>query len=208
MIALVALAAAAKPPEVVSFATADGGRVFADRYGDGSGSGVVLAHGAIFDKGSWRELAERLAERGHRVLAIDFRGYGQSVAPAKDDRFEDVLAAVRYLHDAGVARVDVVGASIGGGAAAEAAARPGPVRSRGSSCLAPPAIAHPDRLRVPTLLVSSRDEPAAARLREDFAKVPEPKRVLVLPGSAHAQHVFGTEQGAALTAAVVDFLAE
>ncbi|TMA55852.1 MAG: alpha/beta hydrolase, partial [Deltaproteobacteria bacterium] len=92
----------AEPPRLVSFATADAGTVFADAYGEGGRDGVVLAHGAAFDKESWRPLAEQLAAKGLRVLAIDFRGWGKSTAgAAKDALFEDLLAAVRYLHRGG-----------------------------------------------------------------------------------------------------------
>jgi esterase/lipase len=60
--------------------------------------------------------------RGHQVLAIDFSGYGRFTAGADSHAlFEDVLAEVRYLHSHGVARVSVLGASMGGGAVAEAA---------------------------------------------------------------------------------------
>src|SRR5579862_6157065 len=62
-------------PREVSFSTADGGVVWADVYGAGE-RGVVLAHGARFDKASWAKQAEVMANTGFRVLAIDFRGYG------------------------------------------------------------------------------------------------------------------------------------
>jgi len=44
----------------VSFATEDGGVVYADLYGSGE-SGVVLAHGGRFTKESWQPQAEKLA---------------------------------------------------------------------------------------------------------------------------------------------------
>jgi hypothetical protein len=34
---------------------------------------VLLAHSAVFDKESWKPLAETLVATGHRVMAIDFR---------------------------------------------------------------------------------------------------------------------------------------
>ena len=111
----------------VSFGTTDGGTVFADLYAASSPDAVGLAHGAAFDKASWAPLATWLAARGHQVLAVDFRGYGRSTAGADSQAlFEDVLAAVRYLHTHGVARVSVLGASMGGGAVAEAAVRAAP----------------------------------------------------------------------------------
>lgn len=75
------LLAAASPAGVafrkVSFDTSDGGKIHANLYGGGS-HGVVLAHGAVFDKESWDKQATRLVQAGLRVLAIDFRGYGDS----------------------------------------------------------------------------------------------------------------------------------
>jgi len=36
--------------------------------------------------------------------------------------------------------------------------------------------------------------------------MPEPKRLVLLPGTAHPQHIFATEQGERLTVTVTDFL--
>ncbi len=60
-----------------SFATQDGGVVYAHVYGAGD-RGVVLAHGGRFTKESWTTQARALASAGFRVAAIDFRGRGQS----------------------------------------------------------------------------------------------------------------------------------
>ena len=105
----------------VSFATADGGRVFANLYGRGDHA-VVLAHGAVFDKESWQPFAKVLADNGLTALAIDFRGYGKSVAGSRAKALkEDILAAIRYLREGGSQTVSVVGGSMGGTAAARAA---------------------------------------------------------------------------------------
>src|SRR5262249_13602670 len=69
---LLVTAAAAQEP--VSFPTRDGGLVHAGLYGKGDRA-VVLAHGARFNKESWRKQAEALEQAGFRVLAINFRGY-------------------------------------------------------------------------------------------------------------------------------------
>ena len=47
--------------ERVSFATQDGGVVYADVYGTGD-RGVVLAHGGRFNKESWTTQAQALAD--------------------------------------------------------------------------------------------------------------------------------------------------
>ena len=170
------LLAASVPADVafrkVSFDTSDGGKIHANLYGGGA-HGVVLAHGAVFDKESWHEQATRLARAGLRVLAIDFRGYGDS-RPGSLGRalYLDILGAVDYLEEAGCERVSVVGGSMGGGAAARAAveAEPGAIDrlvllahspiddpaamqgdklfitdQRGPSCGPPPAIRSSER---------------------------------------------------------------
>ncbi|MGO4881003.1 MAG: alpha/beta hydrolase [Bryobacteraceae bacterium] len=199
-------------PREVSFPTADGGLIRADLYGTGD-RGVVLAHGAKFDKASWAKQADVLANAGFRVLAIDFRGYGQSrggdrSAPGSGEKYEDVLAAVRYLKENGAKTVSVIGASMGGGATANASihARPGEIDRL--ILLAPVPVAEPERLNGPKLFVVSRGDGLAAKVREQFEKAPEPKELLILDGSAHAQFLFQTEQGERLMKRILEFLSE
>ena len=191
----------------VSFPTADGGTVFADLYAASSPDAVVLAHGAAFDKASWAPFATWLAGRGHQVLALDFRGYGRSRA-GTDSRalFEDVLGAVRYLHALGVTRVAVLGASMGGRAAAEAAVRAAPGEIYGSVLLSPVPIADPEHLRGPVFFIASREEPMVAQITEQYRRVPEPKQLIFLPGTAHGQHILATEQAEPLRTTVAEFL--
>src|SRR5437868_281365 len=115
---------AAGPTQRVSVPTQDGGLIDADMYGKGD-RGVVLAHGARFNKESWEKQARALEKAGFRTLAIDFRGYGKSrggkdTGTSDDGRRLDVLAAVRYLRKTGAKTVAVVGGRMGGNAAAEA----------------------------------------------------------------------------------------
>jgi len=194
--------------EELSFSTADGGTVVADAYGERGRDAVVLAPGAVFDKGSWRPQAERLAA-GRRVLAIDFRGHGRSRAGSEPDAlYQDVLAAVRHLRAEGSKRVAVVGGSLGAAAAARAAIAAPPGEIDRLVLLAPAAFEGADRLRIRTLFVVSVDEPSAARVHALYERTSGPKRLLELPGAAHAQHVFATEQGERLVAAILDFVAE
>jgi len=116
-------ASTAAAQEPVSFLAPDGYRLRADQYGKGE-QGAVRVHGGRFDKESWQKQAQILAKAGFRVLAIDFRGYGQSQPGSQttdDKHYPDVLTAVRYLHQTRAKTVSVVGASMGGDAAADAA---------------------------------------------------------------------------------------
>jgi pimeloyl-ACP methyl ester carboxylesterase len=191
----------------VSFPTADGGTVFADLYAASSPDAVVLAHGAAFDKASWAPFASWLAGRRHQVLAIDFRAYGRSTAGTDAHAlFEDVLAAVRYLHGRGVTRVAVLGASMGGGAVAEAATRTAPGEIDRVILLSPMPISDPERLRGSVLFIASEKEPMVAQVTEQYRRAPEPKRIVLLPGSAHGQRVFATEEAGSLRTTVAEFL--
>ena len=197
-------------PREVSFPTADGGVVFADLYGSGD-RGVVLAHGARFDKASWAKQAETLAKAGFRALAIDFRGYGKSHGGDKSaagaaDLYQDVLAAVRYLHETGSTSVAVIGASMGGGASANALihARPGEIQRL--VLLANVPVTQPERLTGPKLFIVSRGDGLAPKVHEQFEKAPEPKELLVVDGSAHAQFLFTTDQGERVMNKILEFL--
>lgn len=197
----------APPPQTISFETADGARIAADIYGKGPDA-VVLAHGAAFNKESWQSLAETLSARGHRVMAIDFRGYGGSTLGREDKAlYQDVLAAVRFLRASGATTVSVVGASMGGGASARAAvaAKPGEVDRL--FLLSPVAIETPEAMKAGRLLyLASRDEPLAPSIQQQYERAPEPKRLVLLDGNAHAQNIFKTNQAARLTALIVEFL--
>ena len=190
--------------KTVSFPTEDGGVVFADLYGS-SQRGVVLAHGGRFNKESWAPQAQALVNAGFEVLAIDFRGYGKSHGPGDKDPMDaqlslDVLAAVRYLHSTGLKTVSIVGGSMGAGAAGDAsiASKPGEIDRLVLLGAAPNGPA--DKLKSPTLFIVARDDADADELRlpgirAQYEKAPQPKELIVLDGSAHAQYLFQTDQG-------------
>lgn len=216
LLAALALARVASPQQLVSFPTEDGGRVWADVYGTG-GRGVVLAHGGRFTKESWAKRAPALAAAGFRVVAIDFRGRGQSrggtgLASGDDGLRFDVLAAVRYLRADGATSIAVVGASMGGGAAAEAAVEAKPGEIGRLILMAHVPIAHPEKIAIPTLFIVSRDDalaggtPRLVGIREQYEKATGPKELVVLDGSAHAQFIFETDQGERLLREILRFL--
>lgn len=201
--------------KTVSFPTEDGGVVFADLYGTGE-RGVVLAHGGRFNKESWAKQARVLADAGFRVLAFDFRGYGKSHGPGQADIFTaplhlDVLAAVRYLRSAGAKTVSVIGGSLGGGAAGDAsiASEPGEIQRLvflGSSPNGPA-----EKLKCPSLFIVARDDasedgPRLPGIRAKYEKAPEPKELIILDGSAHAQFLFDTDQGERVMREILRFL--
>jgi pimeloyl-ACP methyl ester carboxylesterase len=203
LIVALLLEASAAAQTTVSFATEDGGLVYADVYGDGDRA-VVLAHGGQFNKESWKKQAQALVAAKFRVLALDFRGYGKSKGPGDSDPvdaplYQDVLAAVRYLRKTGAKSVSVVGASMGGWAAGDAsiASQTGEIDRVVFLGSAPGGPA--DKLKSPSLFIVARDDasgdgPRLPGIRAQYEKAPEPKRLIIVDGSAHAQFLFQTDQ--------------
>jgi len=201
--------AEASASKAVTFNTADGGVIHADYYLSGQ-SALVLAHGAAFNKESWRGLAEQLAANGFGALAIDFRGYGQSTGGSRpDDRFEDILAAVRYLHQEGIKQVAVLGASMGGGIAGNAAIHAKTGEVAGLILLSPTPISSPETMKADKFLyIASKDEGGAELIEAQYQLAPEPKQLKLLEGHAHAQHIFKTPRGKVLSETIIQFLGD
>jgi len=191
----------------VSFKTADGGKIVANLYGEGS-HGVVLAHGAVFNKESWNKLATTISKEGYSVLALDFRGYGKSVPGSQGQAlYLDVFAAVEYLRSKGVKTVSLIGASMGGGAVAKAAVELKEGEINSVILLSPVPIQAPEHMKAGRFLfIASRDEPLVSKVREQYERAPEPKALKLLEGRAHAQHIFKTKQVDELTKTIVDYL--
>ncbi len=78
--------------------------------------------------------------------------------------------------------------------------------------LAASSIEQPERMKGRKLFIASRDDiigdgkPRMPLIRALYERAPEPKRLLILEGSAHAQHIFGTDQGERLLREILDFL--
>jgi alpha/beta superfamily hydrolase len=191
----------------VTFPSSDGGTVEADLYGSGT-QGVVLAHGAVFDKSSWANLAQKLSSKGLVVLAINFRGYGKSLPGSNPHGLDlDVLAAIHYLKQSGVKSVSVVGASMGGSAVGRAATECLEGEIDRLALLSPVSINHPERMKAGSFLfVASQEECLMPRVKEEYEAIQGPKKLEVLPGNAHAQHIFSSDKGAKLTDLLIDFL--
>ena len=175
--------------EHVSFPAPDGYRLHGDLYGKGP-QGIVLAHGGRFSKESWDKQAQFLSQHGFRVLAIDFRGYGQTIAGTEtsDEKSYPDAAA-----DAAIA------------------ARPGEIER--IVFLGSDGGTSPERLQGRKLFIVSRndqssDGPRLPRISEHYGRAPEPKKLVVLEGSAHAQFIFDTDQGPRLIQELLRFLSE
>jgi alpha-beta hydrolase superfamily lysophospholipase len=201
--------------QTVSFPTDDGGLVCADLYGQGTRA-VVLAHGGRFNKESWREQARALVSNGFRILAIDFRGFGCSTGPGQADFGnapieKDVLGAVRYLKEHCVKTVSVVGGSFGGSAAGDASIKSGPGEIDGIVFLGAAPNLSAEKLKSRALFIVAREDSNGSGLRlpgirAQYEKTPQPKELIVLDGSAHAQFLFQTDQSTRVMHEMLRFL--
>ena len=204
--------------ELVSFPTDDGGVVYATLSGTGD-HGIVLAHGGRFTKESWAQQAQVLVEHGFVTLALDFRGRGRSRggpgAETDDDAAHlDVLAAMRFLRGRGLSRISLIGASFGGWACARASAMLAEGAIDRLILLAHSPIENPEQMQGRKLFLTTRDDFGGGdilrlpTIRDQYERAPKPKELVVLEGSAHAQHIFGTEQGPRLLAEIIRFMTD
>lgn len=132
----------------VSFATSDGGQIFANLYGKGSHAGQ------------------------------------------------------------GAEKVSLLGGSVGGRASAEASVVSEPGDIHRLVLLANPPFGSPQKLKGDKLFIVSEGDRLAASVKKEFQKAPKPKRLEVLQGDAHAQHIFKTDQAGKLEKLIVGFLTE
>jgi hypothetical protein len=78
--------------------------------------------------------------------------------------------------------------------------------------LAHGACGPPEKLKARKLFIVSRDDlgpgdkPRLPKIRAQFEKAPEPKELVILEGSAHAQFIFQTDQGERLMNEILRFL--
>ncbi|MGB6743154.1 MAG: alpha/beta hydrolase [Terracidiphilus sp.] len=190
--------------------------VHGDLYGSGS-RGLVLAHGGRFNKESWKDQATVFANAGFTVLAINFRGdtvYPDGTPNAEGstpDNAADVLASVRYLHAIGMRSVSAIGASLGGDAVGEADVQSKPGEIDHIVFLASSGADEPEKLKGRKLYIVARgdgnsDGLRITGIRKHFARTPEPKKLVVVEGTAHAQYLFATSEGPEVMNEILGFV--
>lgn len=186
----------------------------ADLYSGPLKHGIVTAHGKAFNKETWHELAFRL-QKLTTVISINFRGYGNSKGPGGLDENDiagalpffsrDLTGAADYLKDEmGVETVSLIGGSMGGGAAAQAAIDVPDLFDR-LILLSPVPVEHPEKIKAGFVeVVASEDEPLMKTIQDQYEKIDCPKHLTVLDGDAHAQHLFKTKHNTLLIQIIED----
>jgi pimeloyl-ACP methyl ester carboxylesterase len=141
---------------------ATGGRAF-----DAARPAVLFVHGAGCDHTVWQLPARWFAWHGHSVLALDLPGHGRSEGPALQSVPEMAGWLGRVMDAAGLAHAAVVGHSMGGAIAVEAAA------------------AMPERVTRVALLGTAAAIPVAAELLTAARDAPE-QAYAMMTAWAHA----------------------
>ncbi len=194
--------------QIVAYKTEDGATIEAALFTGGTERAVLFAHGAVFNKESWYPIAEELQSQGVTALSIDFRGYGNSAGGDVNARHLDIQAGVAYLQSLKMEHVALVGGSMGA-MAILAALNGAPVMIVDRAVLLAPSTAPAIKSdSIDKLFIVSEGDRAAAPTRKVFEDSAEPKRLEILAGDAHAQHIFATPDGPKLTKLMVDFVSK
>jgi len=153
---------------------------------------IVFVPGFIFNKESWKSLAEQFQASGTAALTVN----GKSAVVVK--------AAVRFLSKKGYKDIVLMGGSSGAAAILEVL----PEVSRVSKVilLSPPRGASIDNTEIDKLFVTSADERLFPKVRELFEATTYPKTIKVFEGSAHAQFLFYGPKKDELISIVNDFV--
>ncbi|GHH49667.1 hypothetical protein GCM10018773_45390 [Streptomyces candidus] len=133
-------------PEVHGVRLPDGTRLAYRTWGDPAAPPVVLLHGRGGSSTDWAHIAEILAA-SRRVYAPDLRGHGLSDWSGGYGYARLARDVLQFLDALGIHRVDLVGHSMGGGAAYQAAqVQPGRVTRLVLEDPPPPFPLNPPRL--------------------------------------------------------------
>jgi pimeloyl-ACP methyl ester carboxylesterase len=203
---------------VVDQASGKTTQIQADVYGKGRRA-LLLAHGGRFNKESWRKQAPVFARAGFLVLALNFRGdranpdgspgsYGSD-----EENATDVLAAVAYLRGIGARTISAIGGSLGGDAVGEAEARMEGTGFDRMVFLGSEGGVAPEKLKGRKLFIVAREDgngagPRLPGITMHCERAPEPKKLVVLRGAAHAQFLFDSDEGEELMRDILEFITE
>lgn len=169
------------------------------------------------NRGDWDDFAKTLQLEGFSVLAVDFRGHGQSGGTLSSDvdygkMINDVSAAVEYLHTQNIRDISIIGASIGANVAVKYTQQyPGEVKklillSPGLSYRSIGVEEDAKKLTTPTLFVASTEDVYSFQSTQTLhALALGEKKLLVLENAGHGTQMLASNN---VTAHLVQWLKE
>ncbi len=210
-------------PDKVTFESEGGAMIVGSFYkpAKAGSPGVLLLHQWQSDRQSWNEFAADLQKKGYSVLAIDGRGFGESVkdkagkeiSPERTDEavnkmLSDVNNAFEFLakqENIDPKRIGIIGASYGSSLAiifagandkvkAVGLLSPG-VNYFGNMQTMPAVESYGDR---PLMLVAAKDDPESAAAVDKLSDARKEKNGLnlrVYEIGGHGTNIFGAKPG-------------
>jgi len=201
-----ALAAESRSVEIES---SDGWTLAGTLWQDDEGApSVLLLHQCNADRSMYEELGGKLADAGFRVLAIDFRGFGESQGDVVRDSFpEDVEAAYQFLSEGDGDVFGALGASCGGSEVIKIANAHPEIRRLGFLSAGLSAIDKRDAMQLTSqamLFIAAKGDPRAAESAGTVVyRIRSRGKLLLYDGDAHGYPLF--EQDPELIGKIVDW---
>ncbi|MEJ7654233.1 MAG: alpha/beta fold hydrolase [Chloroflexia bacterium] len=162
-------------------------------WGEGE-YGVVLVHGAAYSAASWDRLGNAAAQSGIVAIAVE------------NATHDAAIAAVDYLkQELGATATALLGASAGGAAVLEVGATN---EDSVDQLILLSATGTVENLGdFPKLFIASEGEGIAEQVRRMAHLAPGNRNdAVILPGDAHAQAIFDTDQGERLIMIIIERL--
>jgi dienelactone hydrolase len=200
----------------ITFESSDGVTLAGRLFGPNEGTaGVVLAHMAPSDQSDWYFFANRLGQRGYRVLTFNFRGYcpGGDAGCSEGEKnpaaiWQDVEGAIETLRGEGATRIGLVGASMGGTASLVVASKEGKGIDVVVTLSAPTAFEGLEagnevltQVTAAKLFIAGYEDVGAVQAVDTFyAQSVQPKRPVILTTGDHGTDILtGNQAGIAST---------
>lgn len=206
----------------ITFESTDGVTLTGRLFGPEEGSaGVVLAHMFGSDQSAWYFFANRLGDRGYRVLTFNFRGYcpggdagcseGEKTIPAI---WQDVEGAIEALRSQGVRRLALVGASMGGTASLIVASKQGQDIDAVVTLSAPTSFEGLDasadvlaQVTAAKLFIAGHEDVEAVDAVDTFyAESLPPKRPVILTTGDHGTDILTGNQAGIVSTEMINWL--
>jgi alpha-beta hydrolase superfamily lysophospholipase len=188
----------------VIFTTDDGATIEGTFFKGKKDRAVVSAHGAI-KQGKLVFLPECLQKEGIVLLAIDFRGSGNSKPGRKIELYYNILGGVDYLMREGFEHIALLGRNMGGGAILRALLHTTEKRIDRVILFAPGGELINSQ-NIKKLFIVVEKDYRYARVYDRYKASLEPKELKVYPRSSRAQHMFKSKYGNDMTDLIVRFL--
>jgi pimeloyl-ACP methyl ester carboxylesterase len=196
---------------IIHFPAGEGIRLAGVVLGQGP-TAVLFAHQIDGDLCQWLPFAHTVADSGETAMVFSFRDHLPSTGGDQGAGLgytADLLAAARELRRRGARRIVLVGASIGAGAAIDAARRVGAVAV---VALSPPAsLVEIDAAKavardtMPLLIVAARHD-IAGDARQIARHGGPNTRVVIVPGAAHGVELLDPPAGERVRRLIAPFV--